>query len=305
MSTKTITFNGCTYSCPFADLLPPLKPEERAALRDNIKVHGVLNPIHVDEENVVIDGHNRLELAVELGLQTIPTKIVSGLSAEQKRDLAEDLNLHRRHLSRKQIRRVLARRLLANPGQSDRAVADPMGVDHKTVGAVRRDLEERGEIPHVSVRTDTKGRKKRARTNSKKAVTASTSQALMQPSLSRLAEEFNDSVESVNQAQPILNSGHPDLVREVDAGRLTPDAAEELLRQRLDVSTTKSKKKPWLNHDHLRRITKLSTDVRRLLRVPIKNRGPEPVRLLVHDLRRLADWLDRDVLSHFTEVPNQ
>src|SRR5262245_51826839 len=29
---KTITFNGTTHNCPFADLLPPLSPEDRAAL---------------------------------------------------------------------------------------------------------------------------------------------------------------------------------------------------------------------------------------------------------------------------------
>src|SRR4051794_27968851 len=115
---KKITINECTFTCPFADALPPLKPEDRAALLDDIKQRGILVPIHVDEHNNVIDGHNRLEIAAELGLKDIPLKILAGLSDAEKHDLAEDLNLHRRHLTRKKIRQVLARRLKANPDQS-------------------------------------------------------------------------------------------------------------------------------------------------------------------------------------------
>jgi hypothetical protein len=49
------------------------------------------------------------------------------------------------------------------PGKPDRQIAEGLGVDHKTVGAVREGLEERGEIPHVETRRDTKGRKQPAR----------------------------------------------------------------------------------------------------------------------------------------------
>jgi hypothetical protein len=30
--TKTITFNGTVYACPYIDALPPLSPEERSEL---------------------------------------------------------------------------------------------------------------------------------------------------------------------------------------------------------------------------------------------------------------------------------
>ena len=41
---------------------------------------------------------------------------------------------------------------------SDREIGRQCGVDHKTVAAARADLVERGEIPHVDVRTDSTGR---------------------------------------------------------------------------------------------------------------------------------------------------
>jgi len=44
------------------------------------------------------------------------------------------------------------------PETSDRQVGKIAGVDHKTVGVVRKDLQSRGEIPHVSTRTDSLGR---------------------------------------------------------------------------------------------------------------------------------------------------
>jgi hypothetical protein len=44
------------------------------------------------------------------------------------------------------------------PERSDRQIAKDVGVDHKTVGAVRRQGEERGEIPRAEKRVDTSGR---------------------------------------------------------------------------------------------------------------------------------------------------
>jgi hypothetical protein len=72
-------------------------------------------------------------------------------------------NIHRRHLTAEQKRELIAKLLKAKPEASDRQTATAIKVDHKTVGAVRADLEGRGEIPHVSTRTDTSGRKQTAR----------------------------------------------------------------------------------------------------------------------------------------------
>jgi hypothetical protein len=57
-----------------------------------------------------------------------------------------------------QKRRVIAMELRDDPVRSNRAVAEAAHVDHKTVAAVRRDLEVRGEIPHTATAADRQGR---------------------------------------------------------------------------------------------------------------------------------------------------
>ena len=72
------------------------------------------------------------------------------------------MNVHRRHLTSAQKRDAIAAFIKADPTTSDRTVAKDLGVSDKTAGKVRADLEARAEIPHVSTRTDSAGRKQPA-----------------------------------------------------------------------------------------------------------------------------------------------
>jgi len=92
---------------PYATELPPLTDEERAALKADIKANGLLYPPVVDEDNQVLDGVHRAELAVELGLPKINATRLDGLTDDQKREYAYGLNLRRRHLD-KEARKALA-----------------------------------------------------------------------------------------------------------------------------------------------------------------------------------------------------
>ena len=52
--------------------LPPLTPAEREQLKKNIEREGVLDPPKVwrhDDEQFLIDGHNRLVICGELGIE--------------------------------------------------------------------------------------------------------------------------------------------------------------------------------------------------------------------------------------------
>jgi N6-adenosine-specific RNA methylase IME4 len=51
----------------FQALIPPLRPEERAQLEANIAAEGVRDPLVV-WDGVLLDGHNRYEIATRLGL---------------------------------------------------------------------------------------------------------------------------------------------------------------------------------------------------------------------------------------------
>ena len=161
---KTIVFNGVTYTAPYFDVMPPLTAEERVELTADIRANGITYPVLVTEANEIIDGHNRLTIAAELGLTGVPISVLSGLTADQKRARAEDLNLHRRHLTTDQKRRIIAGRLKAAPVRSNRDIAKETATDHKTVGTVRKAMESTGEIPQLAA---TRGKDGRTRPTAK------------------------------------------------------------------------------------------------------------------------------------------
>jgi ParB-like chromosome segregation protein Spo0J len=141
-------------------LLPELDPESFAALKTDIAERGVIVPVLVDEFGAIIDGHNRAQACRELGINDYPVEVRSGLSEADKRTLARKLNVLRRHLSREQVRQLIADQLRDTPEWADRRIGRELSVDHKTVGAVRADLGSTGEIPQLekTVGADGKGR---------------------------------------------------------------------------------------------------------------------------------------------------
>lgn len=54
-------------------------------IEDSIKEFGFTNPILIDDANVVIAGHGRLEAAKNLGMKQVPTIMIVGLSKAQRR----------------------------------------------------------------------------------------------------------------------------------------------------------------------------------------------------------------------------
>lgn len=129
-------------------LLPPLSDDEYAALEASIIANGVLVPVEYDENGDILDGHHRVAICESLGLVDWPRFVRKGLSEADKRKLARELNVSRRHLSTAQKQTVIADQLRDTPSISARAIAAMVGVDHKTVSAVRKRMVEGGEIPH-------------------------------------------------------------------------------------------------------------------------------------------------------------
>lgn len=54
-------------------------------LKASIQKFGFTAPVLVDESNVILSGHGRVQAAKELGLVTIPTRLISGLTEAKKR----------------------------------------------------------------------------------------------------------------------------------------------------------------------------------------------------------------------------
>lgn len=125
-------------------VMPPLSAEEFEKLRVDIAENGVLVPVVKDQHGNLLDGHHRARIADELGVK-YRVDVVTVRDDEHARSLARMYNLSRRQLSREQKRQLIADEIAANPDRSDRSIARLFGVDHKTVGSVRRGLS--GEIP--------------------------------------------------------------------------------------------------------------------------------------------------------------
>src|SRR5437868_14796972 len=61
---------------PEAAEVPPITESEFETLREDIDTRGVLAPIEITEEGVVLDGRARLRAARELGHETIAVTVV-------------------------------------------------------------------------------------------------------------------------------------------------------------------------------------------------------------------------------------
>ncbi|MGB8935743.1 MAG: ParB N-terminal domain-containing protein [Candidatus Nitrosopolaris sp.] len=84
----------------YVDLLPQFSKSDFERLKKSIKEHGgLLMPIILNQDNVVLDGHHRMRACKELGYRVAYNiKDFTGKPMEELRYVIA-VNLHRRHLS--------------------------------------------------------------------------------------------------------------------------------------------------------------------------------------------------------------
>ncbi|HBP23453.1 MAG TPA: hypothetical protein DEA08_37460 [Planctomycetes bacterium] len=136
-----VTIAGVTYRLKvYGRTIRPMNERERADLRESIEADGIKLPIIIDPDGNVVDGKERLLLAHELGIEEIPVEVLRGYTSEQLNDLAEQLSLCRRHLTKQQQaehrrRRQARAKAKRADGKSMRQIAEEEGVDPKTIEA--------------------------------------------------------------------------------------------------------------------------------------------------------------------------
>lgn len=156
--------------------LMPMSADDRAALRESIERDGIREPLRGYEIGMtfyVLSGFNRLAIACELNAEAteagkeppFPTVKTQTIETADKQAFAIDENKARRQLTLDDKRRLAAWLLKRNPAMSNNQAGKLAGIDDKTAGKVRADLEARSEIPNVAKRTDSKGRMQAARKN--------------------------------------------------------------------------------------------------------------------------------------------
>lgn len=141
---------------PTSSLLPMATDAEYQAIKESIATFGSLQRVIVDESGNVIAGRLRKRACAELGVQC-PTEVIA-VTPDQSEQLAFELDFCRKHLSRDDKRNAAELLLKANPRNTDRQIGRACGLDHKTVGRIREDLEEEGELPQVEQRVGGDGK---------------------------------------------------------------------------------------------------------------------------------------------------
>jgi ParB-like nuclease domain len=111
-------------------VLPPLSPEEYAALKADIAARGVLVPVEYDEEGQILDGFHRVQICQEVG-RDWPRAVSQGLTEDQKLERALQLNLARRHLSKEHKQQLAIR--LRQQGWTQARIADTLLISQGTV----------------------------------------------------------------------------------------------------------------------------------------------------------------------------
>jgi ParB-like chromosome segregation protein Spo0J len=142
--------NRPNYAIPFADLFRELTPAERRELAESIKNNGVMVAVNVytsaKHGPSLLDGANRWTISGELGVPC-PVNDLGTMSDKDARELAEQLNHCRRHLTpadwrdmaakrAERIRRVVEKR---QQGKTQQQIADEEGISKPQV---QRDLKE-------------------------------------------------------------------------------------------------------------------------------------------------------------------
>ncbi|MFP4383054.1 MAG: ParB N-terminal domain-containing protein [Spirochaetia bacterium] len=69
------------------------------SLMESMKRFGLLNPVTITRENVLIAGHRRLESAKRLGWETIAVRITDGDDQSRQLEMEIEENTHRKNLT--------------------------------------------------------------------------------------------------------------------------------------------------------------------------------------------------------------
>jgi len=88
----------------YVNLIPPVSKSDFEMLKNSIKEHGgLLMPITLNQDYVVLDGHHRMRACKELGITaSYNIKDFTDKPLEELRYVVA-VNLHRRHLEMQQI----------------------------------------------------------------------------------------------------------------------------------------------------------------------------------------------------------
>ena len=149
-----------------SELFPRMSLEDFNELIEDIRKIGLQQPIVLYQDQI-LDGVHRYQACLRAGREPKFTDF-KGTDAEAKAFVIS-ANFHRRHLTAEQRRELIKLLVKTDPTKSDRQIATAAKVDHKTVGAVRADLEATGDIPQSESTTGADGRTRKRKAGKPKS----------------------------------------------------------------------------------------------------------------------------------------
>lgn len=138
---------------PLWQIMPEMSEAEFQRFVNRIAAHGYLSSqeVLVDRDGRIIDGHHRARACAALGIE-YPRRVLDSdheMTDDEKWEIVWLINVSRRHLTLDQQRDLVRQWLKRHPETSNRSVAADVGVDDKTVGKIRGEMEASAEIPHT------------------------------------------------------------------------------------------------------------------------------------------------------------
>ncbi|MEK5178469.1 ParB/RepB/Spo0J family partition protein [Paenibacillus odorifer] len=123
--------------------------ERYEQFRENIRVNGIQNAIHVDEDYVILDGHHRYRAAIDCGLEYVVVTRHLALTDEEKEGAAYQLNTLGRSISKKERQEAAIN--LRRAGKSYRLIGEWLGIDPKTAFNWTKDRAEGATVENSTV----------------------------------------------------------------------------------------------------------------------------------------------------------
>ena len=169
MTSKPKSWRDCIAIHPAAELFPLMGEDELRELGEDIRKHGLCEGVAL-LDGELLDGRNRLDAMEMIGVKlvtgngqpewaNIPFRNVKGADPVA---FVLSKNILRRHLTAEQRRELVEKLIKAAPSKSDRQIADECKSNRNTVGRIRVQLEQAGDVARSATRTDRKGRKQAA-----------------------------------------------------------------------------------------------------------------------------------------------
>jgi len=182
---------GLKVKKELAELWPPLPPDEFEELKKSLAERGLLDPIVVNENNEVIEGHQRLLAWISLGKKEPPAirRVNTGGDLAKEIALSVEYNARRRHLVKSELALIVA------------------GAFKKIEELTQKKLFVANNIN-----------------------TSNTSKDLEKETITKVAEKVGISQPTLSKALKVVEKGTPEVQRAVEKGELSVERAYKIVQ---------------------------------------------------------------------------